>query len=149
MSYEFAGGYTIRDQAATHFLTFTIIGWIDLFSRQRYRDIIIESFAFCRKNKGLQIGAFVIMSNHIHVKWTALNGTLSDIIRDFKTYTSKAMFESILKEPESRKEWLQYMFRFFGNKTNANENFKIWSGDNHPEAIYKADFLELNSYNYF
>ncbi|MES2775710.1 MAG: transposase [Bacteroidota bacterium] len=147
MSYEFAGGYKIRDQSATHFLTFTIVGWIDVFSRQRYRDIILQSFAFCRKNKGLQIGAFVIMTNHIHVIWTAPRGNLSDIIRDFKTFTSKAIFESMKTEPESRREWLEYMFRFFANKTNANENFKVWSGDNHPEAIYTSDFL-LSKFNY-
>ena len=44
MSYEFAEGSKIRDQASTHFLTFTVMGWIDIFSRTRYRDIIIESF---------------------------------------------------------------------------------------------------------
>ena len=94
MSYEFADGYKIRDQSATHFLTFSIMGWIDIFSRQRYRDIIIESFQFCRKNKGLLIGGYVIMSNHIHVIWTASNNNLSDIVRDFKTFTSKAITSS-------------------------------------------------------
>ena len=74
MSYEFAEGYKIHDQAATHFLTFSIMGWIDIFSRQRYRDIIIESFQFCRLKKNLQIGGFVIMTNHIHVIWTAKAG---------------------------------------------------------------------------
>lgn len=86
MNYEFADGYKIRDQSATHFLTFSIMGWIDIFSRQRYRDIIIESFRFCRKNKGLLIGGYVIMSNHIQVIWTATNNNLSDIVRDFKTF---------------------------------------------------------------
>ncbi len=56
MSYQFAEGFKIRDQAVTHFLTFSIMGWIDIFSRQRYRDIIIESFKYCRNDKGLQIG---------------------------------------------------------------------------------------------
>jgi hypothetical protein len=49
MSYEFSGGYKIRDQSATHFLTFSIMGWIDIFTRQRYRDLVLESFEFCRK----------------------------------------------------------------------------------------------------
>jgi hypothetical protein len=61
MSYEFEEGYKIRDQAASHFLTFTIMGWIDIFSRQRYRDIILDSFKFCREKKALKIGAYVIM----------------------------------------------------------------------------------------
>lgn len=73
MSYEFADGYKIRDQAATHFLTFSIMGWIDVFSRQRYRDIILESFRFCREKKNLQIGAYVPiaigMTNHLHTIW--------------------------------------------------------------------------------
>lgn len=141
MSYEFTGGYKIRDQAATHFLTFSIVGWIDIFSRQRYRDIIIESFRFCQAKKNLKIGGYVIMSNHLHTIWTAPNGNLSDIVRDFKTFTSKAIMKSILTEPESRREWLEYMFHFFANKTNANEVFKIWTNDNHPEAIYTSDFL--------
>jgi len=101
MSYEFADGYKIRDQSATHFLTFSIMGWIDIFSRQRYRDIILESMQFCRIKKGLNIGAFVIMSNHVHTIWTAMNNNLSDVIRDFKTFTSKAITTSIESEPES------------------------------------------------
>jgi hypothetical protein len=56
MSYEFAEGFKIRDQSATHFLLFSIMGWIDIFSRQRYRDLIIESFQYCRQHKELQIG---------------------------------------------------------------------------------------------
>lgn len=141
MSYEFADGYRIRDQFATHFLTFTIVGWIDVFSRQRYRDIILNSFKYCQQNKGLEIGAWVIMSNHIHTIWTAREGNLSDVIRDFKTFTSKAITSSIQDEPESRKEWLLYLFRFHANRTNANENFKVWTGNNHPEEISSSDFL--------
>lgn len=142
MSYEFGEGYKIRDQSATHFLTFSIMGWIDIFSRSRYRDIILESFEFCRERKGLKIGAYVIMSNHIHVIWTATNNNLSDIIRDFKTFTSKAISGSIASEPESRRDWLLYMFRFYANRTNANDDFKVWTGNNHPEEIYSVPFLK-------
>jgi REP element-mobilizing transposase RayT len=141
MSYEFAEGYKIRDQSATHFLTFTIMGWTDIFTRSRYRDIILESFTFCRLHKGLNIGAYVIMSNHIHVIWTASNNNLSDIVRDFKTFTSKAISASIEGEVESRRDWLLYMFRFYANQTNANENYKVWTSNNHPEEIYSESFL--------
>lgn len=141
MSYEFADGYKIRDQSATHFLTFSIMGWIDIFSRQRYRDLMIESMQYCRSNKGLRIGAYVIMSNHIHSIWTATNNNLSDIIRDFKTYTSKAITASIEAEPESRRDWLLYMFRFYASRTAANDNFKVWTGNNHPEELRSESFL--------
>jgi putative transposase len=141
MSYEKTDGYKIRDQGAPHFLTFTIMGWIDIFSRQRYRDIIIDSFEFCRREKGLQLGAYVIMSNHVHVIWSAKHANLSDIVRDFKTHTSKAITRSMQQEPESRREWLDYMFRFYANQKAANEHFKVWTNNNHPEIIFSHDFM--------
>jgi putative transposase len=147
MSYEYAEGFKIRNQSATHFLTFTIVGWIDIFSRQRYRDIIIDSFIYCQQYKQLQIGAYVIMSNHIHVIWTAPNNNLSDIIRDFKTYTSKAITSSIIDEPESRRNWLLHMFNFYANRTNANDYYKVWTNNNHPEELYSRDFM-LTKLNY-
>ena len=147
MSYEFAEGYKIRDQSATHFLTFTVMGWIDIFSRKRYRDIIIDSLNYCKQNKGLQIGGYVIMTNHIHFIWTAKNNNLSDVVRDFKTFTSKAILKSIQEEPESRKDWLLYMFKFYANRTNENEVFKLWTSNNHPEVIYSKEFL-MTKLNY-
>ncbi len=147
MSYEYADIYKIRDQGATHFLTFSIIGSIDIFSRKRYRDIILESFRFCQKNKNLKIGAYVIMTNHIHLILTAPNNNLSDIIRDFKTYTSKAITKTIESESESRREWLLYMFRFYANRTAANDYYKVWTGNNHPEEICSDDFL-VSKLNY-
>ena len=141
MSYEFEEGYKIRDQGATHFLTFSIMGWIDIFSRERYRDIILESFQFCQEKKALQIGGYVIMSNHVHTIWTAGNANLSDVVRDFKTFTSKAILSSIAAEPESRRDWLLYMFRFYANRTMANKEFKLWTSNNHPEEIHSHFFL--------
>jgi putative transposase len=141
MSYEFSEGYKIRDQSSTHFLTFTVMGWIDIFSRKRYRDIIIDSLNYCKQNKGLQIAGYVIMTNHIHFIWTAKNNNLSDVVRDFKTFTSKAILKSIQEEPESRKDWLLYMFKFYANRTNENDVFKLWTSNNHPEAIYSQEFL--------
>ena len=53
--------YQIRDQEALYYLTFQVVGWADVFSRRIYRDIIIESLAYCRKEKFLEIYAYVIM----------------------------------------------------------------------------------------
>jgi len=141
MSYEFSEGYKIRDQAALHFLTFTIEGWIDIFTRKQYRDLILDSFNYCRRNKQLRIGAYVIMSNHIHVIWQAGKDNLSDIIRDFKTFTSKAITSAIKNEAESRRDWFLHMFRYYAGNTNANDTFKVWTNNNHPEEIYSQEFM--------
>ena len=68
-------GYVIGDQRAIYYLTFTVCGWIDIFTRQSYRDILIESFKYCQQKKGLHLHAYVIMSNPAE---RSLRGPLSE-----------------------------------------------------------------------
>lgn len=49
--------YQINDQRAVYFLTFQIVGWVDIFSRKVYRDVMVESLNFCVGNKQLNIYA--------------------------------------------------------------------------------------------
>ncbi|TAF78176.1 MAG: transposase, partial [Bacteroidetes bacterium] len=99
--------YTIKDQGAAYFVTFTVHQWADVFTKEIYIDELLESLKYCQENKGLEIFAWVIMSNHLHMIVRAKNENLSDVIRDFKKYTSKSIFNKIMNnEKESRKEWL-------------------------------------------
>jgi len=78
-----------------------------VFTRTEYRDILIESLKFCQKEKGLLLHGWCIMSNHVHLIMSAKNENLSDILRDFKKFTSKKIFAAIEKnEYESRRECL-------------------------------------------
>ena len=81
--------YKIAKGEDIYFLTFTIVGWVDIFTRKIYRDIVLESFRYCQENKGLDLFAYVIMSNHIHLIARSRDGDLSAVVRDFKRYTSQ------------------------------------------------------------
>ncbi|WP_229217133.1 transposase [Dyadobacter luteus] len=68
----------------------TAVDWVDVFSRKEYRFIIVEALRYCQNNKGLIIHGWCLMSNHLHMLTAAKEGfQLSDIIRDFKKFTSK------------------------------------------------------------
>jgi REP element-mobilizing transposase RayT len=140
-------GYAIRNQNAPHFLTFTVCGWIDLFTRKVYKDILIDSFKYCRSNKGLNLNAFVIMSNHIHLMASAKDGfALSDIVRDFKAHTHRQMIKVIASEKESRRHWMLHQLKYYASRHNRNETFQIWIQNSHPEEIVSAEmgFVKLN-----
>ncbi len=81
-------GYKIRDQYAVHFITFAVVEWIDVFTRRSYADIVLDSLRYCIANKGLKVHAWCIMSNHVHMIVSPPDGNLSDILRDFKKFTS-------------------------------------------------------------
>jgi REP element-mobilizing transposase RayT len=100
-------GYKIERTDNLYYLTFQIVGWVDIFTRKVYRDIVIESLRYCQKNKGLNLYAYVIMSNHIHLLAQSRNSDLSSFIRDFKHYTSTKIKEEILSRNENRREWMQ------------------------------------------
>ena len=42
---------SIRHENEIYFLTLTVVQWVDIFSRKRNQDIIIESLAYCIEEK--------------------------------------------------------------------------------------------------
>lgn len=136
-------GYQIKDQFAPHFLTLQVVYWIDLFSRKSYRDIIIDSLKFCQKEKGLEIFAWVIMSNHIHILTRSATGELSNTIRDFKKFTSKKIILEITENPkESRKEWMLRLFSHAAKRQNKLGKYQVWTHENHAIETTSNAFLE-------
>ena len=144
-SASFREGYVIRDQFATHFLTFTVCGWIDLFTRKVYRDIVMDSLRFAQKNEQLILNAYVIMSNHLHLIARANDKqkkTLSDIVRDFKKFTHHEMMPIIESDVESRRQWMVHQFNYYGRINPNNEVKQIWINDSHPEECYSHEFIK-------
>lgn len=134
-------GYIIRDQEKPHFITCTVVDWIDVFSRKSYRDIVIDCFRYCIENKGMVLYGYVIMSNHIHLIVQSKEGKLSDLIRDFKKFTAKNILEAIKEKPESRREWMLERFAKATESHSRNKNYQFWQYGNHAEEIYTLPFL--------
>ena len=136
-------GYQIFDQQAVYFVTFTIVDWVDLFSRKLYRDIVTESLAFCCKEKGLEVYGYVIMTNHVHLIVKAAGSIpLSDVIRDFKKFTARSCLEAIQLEPESRREWLLHRFKYNASRHQRNSMYQLWTHENHAVEIRSKSFFE-------
>ncbi|HET8858376.1 REP-associated tyrosine transposase [Marivirga sp.] len=124
--------YKISDQNAVYFVTFTVINWIDVFTRNTYKIEIVNSLNYCIKEKGLNVHAWCLMSNHIHLIVSAREGfRLSDIIRDFKKFTAKRIIKMMESEPESRRDWMLQQFIFAGSKLKRIKKYKFWKDDNH------------------
>jgi REP element-mobilizing transposase RayT len=94
--------YVVRDQTLPHFITASVVDWVDVFSRKIYRDAIVDCLDYCIRNKGMILYSYVIMSDHIHLVIQSSDGKLSDLLPDFKKFTSKTILEKIQSEPESR-----------------------------------------------
>jgi putative transposase len=132
---------TIKKESS-YFLTLTVVGWADVFTRPVYKDALIQSLKYCCENKGLNIFAYVIMTNHIHLLVnTEPNFKLEDTIRDFKRHTSKTIINLILTEPESRREWLLSLFGIAAVESCKDQKIKFWQTGNHAIEIYSEKFV--------
>jgi putative transposase len=150
----FRKGYSINDQQAIYYMTFTIVGWIDIFSKRIYRDVFIDSLKYCQQNKGLHLHAYVIMTNHVHLIVSVDEGfSLSDYVRDCKKFTAKKILTDIeTNDVESRREWMLHQFKHYASRHARNEHYQLWQHDNHfielssPAFIQqKIDYIHQNS----
>jgi putative transposase len=135
------GGYKIRNQSAIHFITFALVEWIDVFTRQEYRDIL-DSIKHCQDQRGLLLHCWCIMSNHLYLIASAQNHDLSAILRDFKKFTSKKIIKTIEEsKTEGRRDWMLRVFRWQGEQNSRNKSYQFWRQDNHPEELYSSSFI--------
>ncbi|MBT1690468.1 REP-associated tyrosine transposase [Dawidia soli] len=131
--------YKFQDQEAVYFVTFTTIYWLDIFIRQEYKDIFLDSLRYCQENKGLELYAYCIMSSHVHLI-LARRGRpeLQDIVRDIKKYTATSIINAIKNNPqESRRDLLMWLFEKEGKFNKDNERYQFWQRHSHP--------IELNT----
>ena len=88
------------------------------------------------------------MTNHIHLIVSASGKqTLSEVIGDMKSFTAKQILQSIKTQPESRRDWLLYLFRFFAKGNKYRNEHQFWDGDNHPINLYSKKVM-LQKLNY-
>lgn len=134
--------HKFKNPEGLYFCTLTLVGWIDLFSRDSYRQVLVESLEFCRENKDLHVHAYVFMTNHIHLIISASGKQECwEIMRDFKSFTAKKFLKTIEDKQESRRDWLMYLFKFFAKKYKRLQEHMVWQHDNHPIELWSKEVI--------
>lgn len=145
--------YKFYNPTGIYFVTFATVNWIDVFTRMEYKNIVVDSINYCIKNKGLNVYAWIIMSNHVHLRISTNDKPLQEILRDLKKYTAKQILFAIKNNPqESRKDWMLNLFRQAGKHNSNNQIYQFWQQQNQPmelststNAISKAiDYIHNN-----
>ncbi|HRH02115.1 MAG TPA: transposase [Bacteroidia bacterium] len=119
-----------------------MVGWLDVFTKKEYCEIILTSLSYCQKEKGLIIHAWCIMSSHLHLIVSSKQNKLEDILRDFKTFTSKAITQQLITGNDSRKEWMLSIFKQEAGKIKRVNGYKVWQDGNHPVQLDTNKMLD-------
>jgi REP element-mobilizing transposase RayT len=126
------------------FYTATILEWKHLLKPDKYKQIIIDSFAFLAKEKRVKVYGFVVMNNHIHLLWKIVPPyTLKEVQLSFMKYTAQMI------KFDLQKHHTQVLEKFYvGAK---DRQYQFW--ERNPLTIYlyerkaveqKLDYIHHN-----
>jgi len=130
--------YKFHNPEGIYFVSFAVVEWLNVFTRSEYIDIIIDSLHYCQKHKGMEIYAWCIMTNHVHLLFQSKNGQKPEqLLGDFKRFTSKVLVTAIKNNPnENRKEQLLDEFLKAGAKSSNVKQYQFWRHDNKPIELW-------------
>ena len=128
--------YKFWDTSCIYFISFATVLWIDVFTRNEYKEELIKCWQHCQEKKGLEIYAWCIMPSHVHMLIRNVDKPLEGILRDMKSYTSTRL-RKLIKEhgQESRREWIMWMMERAGKRNGNNTDWQFWQQHNQPIEI--------------
>lgn len=127
-----------------YFWTATIHNWLPLLEKENYKDVIINSLTYLSKNGFIDVFAFVIMPNHIHLIWriNKINGKETPR-GPFLKYTAHEFKKMVKKDNDCK------MLNFAVDANN--KKFEFWQRDSltiqlftEEVAYQKLDYLHFN-----
>jgi len=144
--------YKFTDNTKLYFVSFAVINWIDLFIRNEYKEIVVESIRYCQKEKDLELYGWCIMTSHIHLLIGTKKNPLSNIMRDLKRHSSEELHKTIQNtKTESRREWMIWMMERAAKKNSNNAKFQLWQAESHPIELTNGKIahqkLDYTHYN--
>lgn len=126
------------------FWTATINKWQRLLQRDSYKDVIISSLEYLSNAGKIDVFAFVIMPNHIHLIWRINENNGKETAQgSFLKYTARE-FKKMLKNEGDDK-----LTNYAVNA--ANKKYEFWQRDSLAVLLYaqdiayqKLDYLHAN-----
>ena len=126
------------------FFTASVQQHFHLLQEDRYKDILITALNFLVDDKRVDLSAFVIMSNYVHIIWQPLqNYTLTNIQASFMRHTAKHILKKLEKENPLVKEQLKV------NK--YDRDYQVWKREplsielyNEKALLQKLEYIHNN-----
>jgi putative transposase len=128
--------YRVNDPRFAHFVTSTIVAWLPIFTAAGRCDVLVQSFEYCRRHKGLKIYAWVILENHFHAIMAAPD--LSRVLADFKRHTAQRILELLETEGCA---WLLNQLQYFRAAHKSESSHQIWQEGSHPQAMVSDEIM--------
>ena len=135
--------HKVFDSSKPYFITMSVNQWAKIFNNTSIINIVINSLKYCQLNKGLEIYSYCIMPDHIHMICRSIcEYSLSEIIRDFKKYTSRSIIKHLINTDNNISAvWLE-IFRKNDSKIRHIYRHHVWQEGFYPIELSSNSFID-------
>jgi putative transposase len=121
-----------------YYITTVVYNRLPIFTHPSFIIPLYDSLSFYRHKQHFKLLGYVFMLDHIHlIIWPFGAATVSDIMRDYKKFTSTRIIRQA--DVEGISEWIR-AFRQAGRETERSTN-KVWQDSYWDVNIYTERFL--------
>jgi len=128
--------YKILDPELPHFVTFTVLHWIPVFTRPATVDIVLDSLRYL-VSRGLKVYAYVILENHLHL--VVQSKQLDTDIARFKSYTARRLINHL---DEQKVTQILEQLAFYKKAHKNDRAYQFWQEGCHPEWIQNNEMMQ-------
>jgi len=128
--------YRFFETEYPYFITNTIVAWLPVFAQPSFVEIVLDSWRFLQRERGVQIFGYVVMENHLH--WIAQGTDLPQQVGRFKSFTARSIIDAM--EERGFKTMLDEL-RFFKLRHKVDQKYQLWQEGSHPEQIQSDDMM--------
>ncbi len=129
--------YKILDEDYPYFITSSVAGKLPLFTDQNMATIIVDGFKFLIQKRNIQIYAYVIMPNHIHL--IAEGKHVAKHISSFKSFTARMIIDFLVNK---RRAHELNILRSAKPIHKRDREYQVWSEGFHPKEISSDKMME-------
>jgi len=122
--------YRIFETEYPYFMTSTIVAWLPVFARPPLVEIVLDSWRFLQRDRGVRIFGYVVMENHLH--WIASGEELAPQVGRFKSFTARKILDAM---QQLGFQTLLDELRFYKLRHKLDQEFQLWQEGNHPQQI--------------
>lgn len=128
--------YRFGDEHYPYFLTQTIVAWLPIFSRPDLVDIVLDSWRFLQRERGIVILAWVILENHLH--WIGAGPQLGKRVGEFKSFTATSIVK-LLREKAAHA--LLQALEYYKLRHKIDQQHQLWQDGSHPQIIESEEVM--------
>jgi REP element-mobilizing transposase RayT len=134
--------YRNFEQEYPYFLTNTVVAWRPIFAHPPFVKIILDSWRFLQRERGVRLFGYVLLENHLH--WIAAGETLSEQLGRFKSYTARRILDELDRRGFAT---LLQELHYYKLRHKTDQTYQLWQEGSHPQQV-SSDTMMLQKLEY-